>query len=440
MQTQAIQECEFQLVVSDGELTSPPARVKVLIVPDLGPSSSVVQENPPFDPNKPTIIYFGGGDCVTGNPGQRLGDAGWYQKVNVLCFASGYAFDSIALAAYRTYYNVADTIIVFLSKIAPQYEQPIQILGWSTGGQPALDAAIRLNRVYKDSRYVVNHVTELEAPCRWKFEGMSIYDSVNVLYRTSVADGGQCWHDHYWGATFPMPASGPNDVLGAYLVGYDHPGVSAWYKASLTSDVANQFNHGAVAGAYWSVAGPGKNLQLASTPGAQTYQFRWTGVVTTGQMEFYDDVNHPGRLPEPVALGAWVSRSEVSGDVNGAVLTCDEGENAVGYQLLFGSDPHRVMDFNVISDTPTPPTKVISAFPSGTTWWTMRARDSFGSTIYADPVRLDLTNLPPMRVENTRTGKRYVLLRHAIASAKAGDVILLDRGPTRRTLRWAGRL
>ena len=54
-------------------------------------------------------------------------------------------------------------IIVFISKVAPNYAQPIQTMGWSTGGQPALDAGIRLNRVYKDRRYAVNHVTELDA-------------------------------------------------------------------------------------------------------------------------------------------------------------------------------------------------------------------------------------------------------------------------------------
>jgi hypothetical protein len=33
----------------------------------------------------------------------------------------------------------------------------------------------------------------------------------------------------------------------------------------------NQFNNGVIAGAYWSVIGPGKNLQLASTPDVETY-------------------------------------------------------------------------------------------------------------------------------------------------------------------------
>ena len=79
-----------------------------------------------------------------------------------------------------------------------------------------------------------------------------------------------------------------------------------WYANSLSGADHNAFNHGVVAGAYWSVVGPGRNLQLASTPGVQTYKFRWIGSATTGHMEFYDEPNHPGRLPEPVTLGAWV--------------------------------------------------------------------------------------------------------------------------------------
>ena len=53
LQTDEVQECEFELVVSDGELTSMPDTVKVIIVPNFG-ENFMRHANPPFDPNKPT--------------------------------------------------------------------------------------------------------------------------------------------------------------------------------------------------------------------------------------------------------------------------------------------------------------------------------------------------------------------------------------------------
>ncbi len=171
-------------------------------------------------------------------------------------------------------------------------------------------------------------------------------------------------------------------TVSLYL--YKHELPAYWYSNSLTDSDMNRFNNGLVAGAYWSVAGPGKNLQLASTPGVETYKFTWYGDESSGYMDFYDEPNHPGRLPEPVTLVGPEDGAIV--DANGALFSCEESENAIGYQLLFGSDPHRVMDYHIISDTPGPPTKIIKSFPYEQTWWTVRVYDSFGSTIYADPV------------------------------------------------------
>jgi len=74
VQTNEIQECEFELVVNDGELTSLPDTVKTIIVPDFG-TSTLQQENPPFDSNKPTVIYCVGGNatCEKGTGGEVLG-------------------------------------------------------------------------------------------------------------------------------------------------------------------------------------------------------------------------------------------------------------------------------------------------------------------------------------------------------------------------------
>jgi len=84
------------------------------------------------------------------------------------------------------------------------------------------------------------------------------------------------------------------------------------------------------------------------------------------------------------------------------------------------------MDFHVISDTPLPPMDVVRDLPSEETWWTVRVRDQFGSTIHADPVRLDLMSLLPLPVGNARTGKRYGFIEHAILEAQPGDTLILD--------------
>jgi hypothetical protein len=104
--------------------------------------------------------------------------------------------------------------------------------------------------------------------------------------------------------------------------------------------------------------------------------------------------SYPGRLPEAVTLVGPEDGAVI--DANGMVFSCEVSENAVGYQLLFGSDPDRVMDYSIISDTPNPPNEIIAELPSQQTWWTVRAYDQFGSTIYADPRLIMLQNKPPV--------------------------------------------
>jgi hypothetical protein len=375
LQTDEIQECDFELVVSDGELTSPPDTVKVIIVPDFG-ASTLEQENPPFDADKPTIIYFGGGNCVTGGSSwDSTKWAGWDKKANIIIFPN-YGPDPGGGSG------------VYLSSVAPDYKQPIQAIGYSTGGQPAMDVGIHLNRIYRDARYAVNLVTELDAGCRWIESEHFAFKSAE-LFLTSAVDGEQCWIDEYYG----LDASGgahtyftwPDELVVS--LGLGHGAVLRWYRNSLTGNDINTFNNGLVAGAYWSVIGPGKNLQLA--PQTDVYYFRWDGGEQSGVMSVFDEVLHPGRLPEPVTL---VGPVDV-GDPNGALLTCEESENAVGYQLLFGPDPYRVMDYYIISDTPAPPNSVITTLPFDETWWTVKVRDQYGSTIYANPMYIDASML-----------------------------------------------
>jgi hypothetical protein len=378
VQTDEIQECEFELVVSDGELTSLPDTVKVIIVPDFG-QNFVRHVNPPFDPNIPTLIFFGPGDCINGNfkwqPSEdSIKDRTW----NKIEFHDGFVPDERSFADWRTYYGCGDMIIIYLSSVAPDYKMPIQTVGMSTGGLPAVDAGIRLNLTYRDARYAVNRVT-LEDATTWcrGFQGYS--ESIAAFVASSV-DGEQCWLDNYvsFNADFY-----PN-VLNVGFEQVSHPLAWQWYDSTVTNAELSKFNSGVVAGAYWSVKGPGKNLQLASTPDLEIYKFKWYGWSSSGYMDFYDEPNHPGRLPEPVTLIGPPDGAVV--DTNGAVLSCEVSENAIGYQLLFGSEPYRVMDYMIISDTPVPPSEVITSFPYEQTWWTIKVYDAFGSTIYADPV------------------------------------------------------
>ena len=166
-----------------------------------------------------------------------------------------------------------------------------------------------------------------------------------------------------------------------------------WYRESLSVDDMGEFNSGIVAGAYWSVVGPGKNLQLASTPGIETYRFTWYGDEQSGYMDHYNEPNYPGRLPEPVTLIGPPDGTVV--DANGVVLSCEVSENAIGYQLLFGSELYRVMDYTIVSDTSEPPDKVITTFPFEQTFWTIKVYDEFGSTIYADPICFYTENVMP---------------------------------------------
>lgn len=416
-QTDAIQECEFELVVSDGELTSLLDTVKVTIVPDFG-TDTLRQENPPFDRNKPTLIYFGGGNCVTGSG--SWGSPSWAEKANIINFPN-YGPDA-SFEGLRTYYRCGDMIIVYLSSVAPDYRQPIQTSGWSTGGQPAIDVGIHLNLTYTDARYAVNRVTFLDArACR------NFSDSI-IQFLGSSVDGEQCWIDNYRGNTdgpfTSWPSFYPNVLRGGSSL--SHSGVRDWYRNSLTGSDMNQFNNGVIAGAYWSVIGPGKNLQLASTPNTLTYTFQWYGSSSSGYMDFYDEPNYPDRLPEPVTLIGPADGAVV--DANGAVLSCEESENAIGYQLLFGPEPYRVMDYGIISETPSPPTEVITTFPLEETWWTVKVRDRYGSTIYADPIRINAENVtPPVQkmIENVTIQKGYGSIQDAIDEAEPGDEIVI---------------
>ncbi len=410
IQTDEIQECEFELVVSDGELTSLPDTVKVIIVPDFG-KSTLRQENPPFDPGKPTIIAFSGVNRIWQ---LQVDPTPWYEKANFIIFTTYLGL----------YSKCGDIAIVYLSSQASDYKQPIQIVGHSAGGVPTMDVAIHLNETYADGRYAVNRVTLLDV-------GASAYRQRIEQFVASAVDGEQCWVDGYDRLGFLY------NSLTVYCPSLDHGGdngVRRWYERSLTNSDMNQFNHGVVAGAYWSVAGPGKNLQLASRSGELTYVFRWYGSAYSGYMDFHDESTYPARLPEPVTLLVWRD----SLDSKGVVLTCKKSKNAVSYELLFGPDPYRVMDYNIVSDTPTPPHEVITNFPFEETWWTIRARDQYGSTIYADPKPISIVNIS-LPIENISKGRRYGYIQDSIIDSGLGDTIVVGEGIYQENISFEGK-
>ncbi len=125
-------------------------------------------------------------------------------------------------------------------------------------------------------------------------------------------------------------------------------------------------------------------------------------------------------------------------DPNGIVLTCKESENAVGYQLLFGPDPYRVMDYDIISDTSTPPSEVITTLPFDETWWTVKVRDQYGSTIYADPRRVNALVLS-LPIKNMTTGRTFAYIQDAINDAAPSEEIEITEGIYRENVDFQGK-
>ena len=80
----------------------------------------------PFDPNKPTIYYFGGGNGVDGTSSIWGGD--WSEKANFVSTRGSGIYDGYS----PPYERWGDKLIVYLSEVAPDYKQQIQTMGFST--------------------------------------------------------------------------------------------------------------------------------------------------------------------------------------------------------------------------------------------------------------------------------------------------------------------
>ncbi|MHC4790195.1 MAG: PKD domain-containing protein, partial [Planctomycetota bacterium] len=427
-QTSSIQECEFELVVSDGELASEPDIVKVIIVPSFG-TNALELRNPPFDPNKPTIVGFGGGfDCEHGVKWVFSYETSiwfWPEKANLVTTSGDWY--------HNRYEKYGDMLIVYLSKVAPNYHQPIQAIGFSAGNWPAIDVANYLNLTYSDARYAVNRVTLLDPGCE------DFPELVNIFLSSSV-DGEQCWVDNYMAThgvfcegalNVSFPTVPPDRVWDDWWGTY-HWVPRIWYELSPNPAAwldGDMYSAGITAGAYVSVTGPAKNLQLA--PAGSPYYFKWYGTepdeVHDGQPDyllFYDESSYPGRLPEPVTLIG--PQDDAVVDANGVVLSCQVSQNAVGYKLLFGPDPYHMVC--LVSDTPTPPSQIITTFPFQQTWWTVKVHDQYGSTIYADPQCIYPEKVTAQKIESLTTGKKYDYIQAAIDDADTGNEIVIGPG------------
>jgi parallel beta-helix repeat protein len=407
VQTSSIQKCEFKLMVSDGEMNSQPDKVEVIIVPSFG-NITLVLENPPFDPNKPTFIFFSGG-----NGGSRLGvGRPWTDRANIISFSTKHNGTNLP--------QHGDAIIVYLSSVAPDYRQRIQTSGFSKGGKLPIGVGAHLNTTYADSRYNVNHATLLDAP------GPTILDIPEFL--NSSVGGEQSWLDNYRAGPFSAyPGREPDGALTVYFPLGDHGTPPTWYLTTLGPEYDNWigdfYNNGITAGAYYSVAGPGKNLELAPHSESLRYYFEWEWpLISPAPLKFYNESLYPGRLPELPTLVGPADGDTV--DANGVVLSCQVCQNVVGYQLLTGPNPYDLK--YIISDTPSPPENIITAFPHETIYWTIKVRDQYGSTIFLDPRRLDVSDPVSQSVENVTKGRRYFLIQEAIDEAADGDEIVVS--------------
>lgn len=406
--TTAIQKCVFQLVVSDGSLTSAPSTVTVTIVPNFG-SNALYLENPPFDPSRPTIVAFGGGNCSTGS-GLSFGGV-WDSQANW-----------VTVQAYGSSYNTyGDMLMVYLSSVAPNYQQRIQTIGFSTGNKPAMQVAWYGNSTYKDARYAVNRVSLCDAVC-------NNLSSMVASFQANPVAGEQCWVDNYI-------SNDPTHSLASYIPGAlnvtCNPARDHAYPVSTyaTSSLDYQ-NGGLTAFAYLSAISSGKNYQLKTS--TNKYYFV---INSAGAIVFYNQSLYPGKILAPVQLTGPADGSTLA--PQGAVFGCQTVENAVRYQLLFGYDPSRVMDYNIISDTTNPPSQLISTLPATNTWWTVRASDQFGSTIYADP---RLIKRPENRPPIAQAGPDQVLYAGpdgtAAVTLNGSNSTDPDRDPLSYTWAW----
>ena len=367
-------EVVFELVVTAGGLKSAPSNVRMIIVPRWSnPPLTLI--NGPFKTNRPTIFGFGGGNCDNGY-GMSEFTAAWLSRANV--FTELYNRDARTSANDPYYYGYGDQMIAILSGLAPDYDQPIQAIGYSTGCMAACDVAERLNLGYGDPRYYVNRVTLLDSGCSRDY-GVSIR---NLL--SNRISGRMFWVENYYSqsnfkpgtlnAEFPVPPA-------------DHGTPNAWYTGSWTLGASYQpagFNDGVFAGAFFSVIGPGRNYQLET--GESEYYFGWNPPTSSSftypanRLVPMSPSLHPARLPGVVELIGPTNGILAAADQ--ATFSCQSAVNAARYQILIGPSARQVD--RVAWEGDLPPNQALPELPYSRTWWTIRVLDAFGTASWSD--------------------------------------------------------
>jgi len=369
-----IQTVEIELVVSDGVVLSEADTVEVIIVPRMAHRTMSVLD-PPFRPQLPTLITFGGGDCIDGS--EMRPPWIWRERFNII---TGRYFSPYADHAYQ--------ILVLLSELAPEYDQPIQTIGFSTGGNPASVIANVINRFFPDPRYAVNRMTLLDTWCDPHLD-RKIAD-----FTEHPVAGEPAWAEVY--RSFPEPIPGALNI--SFHPGGGHSTPSSWFFASMDADTwsdGDMYSDGVTAGFFLSVGGPARNLQI-NTEGTD-YYFECPHLAV-GCLQQRDSARHSGLILEPVTLIGPADGTAVW--PQGTALSCEESRHATSYEVLFGPDPTDMAI--VVSETPTPPEFIVDGLPFSPTYWTIRVRDSHGSTIFAPPRSIHSTDIDPAR----RSGRR----------------------------------
>ncbi|GMU20217.1 MAG: hypothetical protein AMXMBFR13_03150 [Phycisphaerae bacterium] len=377
-----VQTVVLQLVVGDGEASSAPDEIKLTVVPAIPANIRLQLDNPPFDADKPTFVYFGGGNCNTGG-GSWYSNSEWRARANIFS-SPGYA---------PPYALCGDLLITLLSAAAPDYDRPVETAGFSTGGQPAIDAAIRINTAYQDARYAVNKVALLDGACR------DYTESIRQFVENPVGDE-PAWVENLYAANAGY-ANFRSRAVNIHFIG-NHGTPISWYYSSIypelfTSDI---YNHGLVGGVFTSVLGHGGQYGVAGLP-TSPYHFKWItdDEEGRGHLEAYNPAAYPGRLPQPVTLLGPADGQVIS--ATGASLSCSSSENAVSYDLLLGPANDSL---SLVATFETPPDFSTGYLPPETQYvWTFQVRDAFGTRFRTEP-RSMLTT-PGLKVDINGDGQ-----------------------------------
>lgn len=370
VQVDGFQTVEIGLVVGDDSLMSAEDTVEITIVP-RSKNESMELINPPFRHHLPTLITFGDGQCYSGAAWHL--DEAWRERFNVI--TGHYDYPHIGYA-YQ--------VVVLLSKLAPAYDQPIQAIGFRSGGLPISVVASVLNYTIRDPRFAVNRMTLLDAYCYpdeiWSYK-------ISAFNASPVA-GEPAWVEFY--KTKYGPITG---ALNVALLGFSYSQLLNWYLESINEEFwpdGDMYNGGVTAGYPVSVGGPARNLRLATE--GENYYFRCRKM-GPGCLDQLNAARFPGRLPEPARL-IGPEDGAVAGP-QGAVLSCHESQHATNYELLLGADPAEMTVS--VSQTARPPGHAISEFPFSPTYWTVRVRDAYGTTISAEPRAVYPSAVDPFR-------------------------------------------